>query len=85
MRIDAASIERLEIPEAALECAASWDIEVVALDDLPFLGLILPTGLAVSRPTHTPIHLGVSRSSSPWLFKLTTYLKLWWLLGSLHR
>jgi hypothetical protein len=35
MRIDAASIERLEIPEAALECAASWDIEVVALDDLP--------------------------------------------------
>lgn len=34
MRLDAACIERLEIPEHAQECAVSWDIEVVALEDL---------------------------------------------------
>ncbi|WP_439126108.1 MAG: hypothetical protein ACNJA3_29850 (plasmid) [Pseudomonas rhizophila] len=35
MRLDAASIEALVIPEYALECAVSWDIEVVTLNDLP--------------------------------------------------
>ncbi|RMM39436.1 hypothetical protein QO021_28900 (plasmid) [Pseudomonas amygdali pv. lachrymans] len=34
MRLDAACIEGLVIPENAQECAVSWDIEVVALHDL---------------------------------------------------